>query len=126
LRSYLQPPAGPVTITRADGTVEVEPPQKAVRDVPKAAKRAKSSTQPAQPKAPTMKQLLTVGCPVPGCLRPAGASCTLRGGHRARAELFLRVNGPAATPVGRSPKARKPAATPAVKCARRGPASADG
>ncbi len=54
LRSYSQPPAGPVTITRPDGTVEVQAPQKAVRDVP-APRRKKPKAGPKPLPMPTMK-----------------------------------------------------------------------
>lgn len=95
LRSYSQPPAGPVTITRADGTVEVQTPQKPVRDVPKPrAKKPKAGPKPLP--MPTMKQLLTVECP--SCGRKTDEPCTIRQGHRARVELYRSVKGQRSTP----------------------------
>ena len=60
LRSYTQSPAGPVTIMRADGTTEIQAPDKAVRDVPKPHKRAAPEKQSLR--TPTMKEMLTVDC----------------------------------------------------------------
>ncbi|MEV5440501.1 hypothetical protein AB0K80_31520 [Streptomyces sp. NPDC052682] len=95
LRSYSQPPAGPVTITRPDGTVEVEAPQKAVRDVPKKPRR-KALGQKKPPPLPTMEQLLTVECPA--CGREPGQPCTLRQGHRARVEMYRASTGQGSSP----------------------------
>ncbi|RZU28264.1 hypothetical protein EV284_6430 [Streptomyces sp. BK022] len=93
LRSYSTPPAGPVTITRADGTTDVEAPQRAVRSTPPAQRRKKppAGKKPKPRLMPTMKQLLTVECT--GCGRPVGEPCTMRQGHRARVELYRAVNG---------------------------------
>ncbi|MET8696899.1 hypothetical protein ABZV65_30665 [Streptomyces bauhiniae] len=91
LRSYSTPPAGPVTITRADGTVDVEAPQKAVRSTAPQRKKPPPGKKPKPRPMPTMKQLLTVECT--GCGRPVGEPCTMRQGHRARVELYRSVNG---------------------------------
>lgn len=96
LKSYTRPPAGPVTITRPDGTVEVQAPVKAVRDVPKP-RRRKAASGPKPLPMPTMKQLLTVDCP--SCGRPAGQPCTIRQGHRARVEFYRAATGKGSTPV---------------------------
>lgn len=45
---------------------------------------------------PTMKQLLTVECA--SCGRKAGEPCTVRGGHRARVEMYLAATGKRSTP----------------------------
>lgn len=94
LRSYSQPPAGPVTITRPDGTVEVQTPQKAVRDVP-TPRRKKPKAGPKPLPMPTMKQA-TVECP--SCGRKVDEPCTIRQGHRARVELYRAVKGQRSTP----------------------------
>lgn len=96
LRSYSQPPAGPVTITRPDGTVEVEASQKTVRDVAKPKPRRKTSPQKKPLRLPTLKQLLTVDCPA--CGRQPGEPCTLRQGHRARVEMYRASTGQSSSP----------------------------
>ena len=98
LRSYSTPPAGPVTVTRADGTVETEAPKKAVCSVPQPRRKNKRSagSKPNPPPMPTMKQLLTVDCPA--CGRKAGEPCTIRQGHRARVEMYLAATGKRSTP----------------------------
>ncbi len=45
LRSYEVPPAGPVTVTRADGTIEVQPPARAQRTPPPPRRRGSGSTK---------------------------------------------------------------------------------
>ncbi|MFH8392187.1 hypothetical protein [Streptomyces sp. NPDC018036] len=98
LRSYSTPPAGPVTVTRADGTVETETPKKAVRSVPQPRRKNKRTvgSKPSPPPMPTMRQLLTVDCPA--CGRKVAEPCTMRQGHRARVEMYLAVMGTRGTP----------------------------
>ncbi|MGW8702367.1 zinc finger domain-containing protein [Streptomyces eurythermus] len=85
-----------MTITRPDGPVEVQAPQKAVRDVPQP-RRKKPQTGAKPLPMPTMKQLLTVVCP--SCGRKVDAPCTIRQGHRARVELYWAVKGQRSTPA---------------------------
>ncbi|MFI5990222.1 hypothetical protein ACIBAC_00010 [Streptomyces sp. NPDC051362] len=96
LPSYSQPPAGPVTVTRADGTVDVQAPQKAVRSVPKPRRKKPQAAGPKPLRMPTMKQLLTVECP--SCGRGISEPCTIRQGHRARVELYRASAGQRSTP----------------------------
>jgi transcription elongation factor Elf1 len=112
-----------VTITRPDGTVEVQAPQKAVRDVPKP-RRKKPATGPKPLPLPTMKQLLTVECPA--CGRKADEPCTIRQGHRARVELYRAAKGQRSTPEKVAAAVQKGAEVQEAKlAARRQPLTAE-
>ncbi|MYR58903.1 hypothetical protein GTY54_22555 [Streptomyces sp. SID625] len=100
LRSYTRPPAGPVTVTRADGSTEVQNPLPAKKDVPKPRRKKAAASQKPPLKTPTLKQASTVPCPV--CKALPGEPCSLRGGHRARFEAY-RAGTARGVPASRIP-----------------------
>ncbi|MEU3877642.1 hypothetical protein [Streptomyces sp. NPDC029704] len=78
-----------MTVTKADGTVETQKALPAKEVVPRSGKKSTATAKGGTPppfRMPTVKELLTVACPV--CKAERGERCTVRAGHGARVEAY--------------------------------------